>query len=96
MTFINPARPGATVKQIVTVTRCEPGRALAWRGYVPLLFDGTHFFDLAAEGGGTRLLHGEDQSGLIPWTYRKLVQERFVPAYEALNSALEVRLRQLG
>ena len=96
MTFVNPAKPGATVKQTVTITRCEPGRALAWRGYVPLLFDGVHFFELEAEAGGTRLRHGEDQSGLIPWTYRHIVESKFVPAYEAFNRALEVRLRQLA
>ncbi len=93
MTFVNPARPGATVKQTVTVTRCEAGRALAWRGTVPLLFDGLHFFELTPEADGTRLLHGEDQTGLIPWSYRRLVQSHFVPAYEAFNVALEERLR---
>jgi hypothetical protein len=61
-----------------------------------LLFNGLHFFELTAEADGTRLLHGEDQSGLIPWSYRRLVQSHFVPAYEAFNVALEDRLRHLA
>lgn len=96
MTFVNPAKPASVVRQTVTVTRCEAGRALAWRGYVPVLFNGLHFFELAAEAGGTRLSHGEDQSGLIPWTYRHLVQSHFVPAYQALNRALEERVGRLA
>jgi hypothetical protein len=97
MTFINPARPGSTVDQIVTITACEPGRKLAWRGRVPLLFEGNHVFELQAESGGTRLLHGEDMSGLIPLTFSTARIERdFVPAYEAMNRALAERVASLS
>jgi hypothetical protein len=96
MTFINPARPGSTVAQTVTITACEAGRQLAWRGHVPLLFRGDHFFNLAPEREGTRLLHGEDSSGLIPATFSAaLIARNFVPAYEAANRALGERLAQL-
>jgi hypothetical protein len=96
MRFLNLARPGATVRQTVTVTRAEPGRVLAWRGHVPLLFTGDHLFELAREGGGTRLFHSETLSGLVPRTFSDaLIEGRFVPAYEACNRALAARLEAL-
>ena len=93
MIFINPARPGATVRQTVTITAFEPGRRLAWTGRVPLLFTGRHSFELTPAEGGTMLKHGEDLSGLIAWmTSKQTIAEKFVPAYEALNRALAARV----
>jgi len=58
-----------------------------------LLFKGTHFFELKQEGEGTRLLHGEDSSGLIPMTFSAAtMRDRFIPAYEAMNGALVERV----
>ena len=93
-TFVNPAGgPGATVTQTVTLTTFEPERALAWSGNVPLLFRGRHHFTLAPEGEGTRLLHGEDMSGLIAMTFSDaILAEKFAPYYEAVNRALAERL----
>ncbi len=97
MTFINPARPGTTVDQIVTITTFEPPRRLAWSGQVPLLFSGCHHFELIPEAGGTRLLHGEDMSGLIALTFSAAkIETAFVPAYEKMNRALEARVAALS
>ncbi|HEX5379185.1 MAG TPA: SRPBCC domain-containing protein [Phenylobacterium sp.] len=97
MTFLNLARSGGTIDQTVTLTTCEPGRALAWSGAVPLLFRGRHHFTLASEGEGTRLLHGEDLAGLIPMTFsRAQIARDFVPAYEATNRALADRVAALA
>jgi hypothetical protein len=97
MTFINPARPGSTIEQVVTVTACDTNRKLAWRGRVPLLFTGDHLFELAAEGSGTRLVHGENMSGLIVMTFTDATIERdFVPAYERMNRALAERVASLS
>jgi hypothetical protein len=97
MTFINPARPGTTIDQIVRISDFEPPRRLAWQGHVPLLFHGRHHFELVAEGGGTRLLHGEDMSGLIALTFSAARIERdFVPVYERTNRALEARVAALS
>jgi hypothetical protein len=97
MTFINPARPGTTVAQVVTVTACEPWRRLEWVGQVPLLFRGRHFFELEPKPGGTLLRHGEDMSGLIALTFtRKKIEERFIPAYMAANRALATRVTALA
>lgn len=97
MTFLNLARPGGTLDQTVTLTNCEPGRALAWSGSVPLLFNGRHHFTLTAEGAGTRLRHGEDLGGLIAATFSKAqIARDFIPAYEATNLALAARVAAIG
>ena len=92
-TFVNPAgKPGATVRQTVTLTTFDPGRALAWTGWVPLLFKGRHHFTLTPEGEGTRLLHGEDMQGLIARGFsEQQLQRDFVPYYEAVNRAIAER-----
>ncbi len=49
------------------VTKCEEGEELRWLGHLWMkgLLDGEHFFRLEPRGGGTRVLHGEDFSGLL-------------------------------
>jgi hypothetical protein len=96
MRFLNPAKPSTPIRQSVTVTRAEPGHALAWRGHVPLLFTGDHLFELTPEAGGTRLYHSETLSGLIPWRLTdEQIEQDFVPAYESCNRALAARLNAL-
>ncbi|WP_340647249.1 SRPBCC domain-containing protein [Phenylobacterium sp.] len=91
------AKPGATISQTVTLVDCEPGKALAWAGHVPLLFRGRHHFTLEAVGGGTRVLHGEDLAGVIAMTFSKTqIARDFVPAYEAVNLALAARVAAVG
>lgn len=51
-----------------TVLRFEPGRELRWRGKLlfDFLFRGEHFFELReTRQGQTRLIHGEDFSGIL-------------------------------
>lgn len=97
MTFRNLARPSGTIDQTVTLVACEPGRSLAWAGWVPLLFRGRHHFTLTPEGQGTRLVHGEDLGGLIPMTFSKAqIARDFVPAYAAVNTALAARVAALA
>jgi len=93
MTFLNPASPGKTINQTVTITTCEPGRALAWSGSIPLLFNGRHHFEIIAEDDGVRLLHGEDLGGWIANRFSpEQIQRDFVPHYQAVNQALSRRL----
>jgi len=93
MTFLNPAAPGKTISQKVTVTTCDPGRALAWSGSIPLLFNGRHHFELVTEGSGVRLLHGEDLGGWIGNSFKPdQITRDFIPYYEAVNLALARRL----
>ena len=93
MTFLNPASPGKTINQTVTITTCEPGRSLAWSESIPLLFNGRHHFEILPEAGGVRLLHGEDLGGWIANRFTpQQIQRDFLPHYEAVNQALAHRL----
>lgn len=87
---------GKVISQSVLVTVSDPPRRLEWVGRIPLLFTGRHFFELVAESGGTRLLHGEDLSGLMPRLFSDARIEQQKAAYEALNRALEERVAELS
>jgi len=77
------------------IVRCEPGRALAWRGgapLVPALAWGEHFFELTPEGEcATRLTHGERFGGLLNLLVRGSAHARVTRTYEAFNAALKAR-----
>ncbi|MDZ4777982.1 MAG: SRPBCC domain-containing protein [Alphaproteobacteria bacterium] len=89
-------KPGAVIRQTVTIVAAEPGRELAWAGHVPIVFKGRHGFLLTAQGEGTHVLHTEALSGLLPATWSAAKIERdFVPAYEAVNRALAARVAAL-
>lgn len=98
MVFRNLAgAPGSVIRQTVRIVAAEPGRELAWAGNVPLLFRGRHGFLLTPEGTGTRLVHTEALSGLLPatWSAARIARD-FTPAYEAVNVALAARVASLG
>jgi hypothetical protein len=86
---------GRDVDITPTVTRCQPAEELRWKGYyiVPKLFQGDHFFSLhPADGDSTRLVHGEDFSGmLVKMMGRALTQTArgFVYMNEALKRYVE-------
>ena len=45
MVFRNlPGKPGTIIRQTVRIVAADPGRELAWAGYVPLLFKGLKVF----------------------------------------------------
>lgn len=93
MRFVNAAKRGATVRQTVAITRSDPGRALSWRGHIPLLFTREHVFKLSRQGDGTRLLHNETLSGLLVLGISGAqIADEFVPLYEEANRALAARL----
>jgi hypothetical protein len=96
MTFINPGRPGSIIKQTVTVVAFDPPRRLAWRGHIPVLFTGVHFYELAPSQGGTELHHGEVLSGLVPLTWTRERVAKQTAAYERMNDALEQRLARIS
>ena len=86
---------GKIIAQAVTVTASDRPRYLEWVGRVPLIFTGRHFFEVAAEGSGIRLTHGEDLSGLYPMIFSAERVERQKAAYEEVNRALERRVASL-
>ncbi|MFY2558934.1 SRPBCC family protein [Corallococcus terminator] len=75
-----------------TMSRVERPGALEWTGGIPGLMYGRHYFLLSAEGTGTRLVHGEDFSGVVTWVARHRLKT-LQPSYEALNRALAERVQ---
>lgn len=76
------------------IVRCEPARALAWRGgapLVPALAWGEHYFELAPVPDGTRFTHGERFGGLLRLLIRGETHARITRTYEAFNAALKAR-----
>ncbi|AKF84587.1 hypothetical protein MFUL124B02_01220 [Myxococcus fulvus 124B02] len=76
-----------------TLTRVEPPTRLEWTGGVRGVFFGRHVFELKAEGTGTRLVHGEDFSGVVTWFMGRSRWGAFRASYEALNRALAERMK---
>lgn len=75
-----------TISPVVQVA--DAPRLLEWHGqlWVPRLFDGTHRFDLTADGNGTHLRHSEAFRGILLWFINP---EDFRPDFEATNAALK-------
>ena len=87
---------GGKMRMSGRVFEATPERRLEWRGGVPLVFIGHHYFELYAEGDGTRFVHGETFWGLGPLLMRGTLEKRAAPLYPALNEALKVRVEAAG
>ncbi|WP_164017856.1 SRPBCC domain-containing protein [Pyxidicoccus trucidator] len=90
--------PGGAGKRFgftATLVRCEPGQALEWTGGVPGVLHGHHYFRLSPEGAGTRLVHGEDFTGLLTVLFGRKRIEGMRRGYEGLNRALAEHVRTL-
>ncbi len=86
-----PGGKPVTFKPIVT--RVDHGRALEWRGRLPLagMFDGRHRFELVPAGDGTRLIHAEHFTGLLVPFMKKGLDINTLAGFEAMNRALKSR-----
>ncbi|MEO1058611.1 MAG: SRPBCC domain-containing protein [Actinomycetota bacterium] len=74
-----------------TVTEVEPARTFEWLGrlLVPGVFDGRHRFELEpTPGGGTRMVHSEQFSGLLVRLLRSSLDTTTVAGFTAMNEAL--------
>lgn len=69
----------------------EPDKLLAWKGGVPGILSGYHYWRISPSGDGIRLIHGEDFYGLYVWIkgYQHIMS--FRPNYEAANEAIAKR-----
>jgi len=92
LTIARPDAKGKIGRMKVRIVQWQPDRALAWRGNLWPIFDGTHWFRLTPKDGGTFLEHGEDMRGIYPLLLGKSGRAAYVPHYEALNQALARRL----
>lgn len=76
-----------------TVTELVPGRVLEWLGRLGPrgIFDGRHRFELMPTDTGTRLLHGEQFSGVLVPLLRRSLDGPTLAGFEAMNAALARR-----
>lgn len=88
LTMATPTGGAITVQPEVLVA--DPGRELRWRGRLglPRILDGEHYFRLAAENGGTRLIQGERFRGVLLWV---MDVEPIRAGFERANAALKAR-----
>jgi len=76
------------------ITSVEPERRLAWTGGLRNVFVGEHYFELSPHGAGTRLVHGEDFSGLVSHALIGRVTSKIEAAYDKANQALDDEVRR--
>lgn len=76
----------------------RPEQELRWRGSVPGLFAGEHFFRLVGQADGTTFVtHGEVFSGMLAnLVMTHGMQEDAKAAYEAINAGLKARAEALA
>jgi hypothetical protein len=70
----------------VRITRADPERELRWLG-ARLGISGDHYFQLRAEDGGTRLVHGEIFSGRLAGLLAPLFRAQ-IPVFRSFDRAL--------
>ncbi len=78
---------GLPLRFRVRITRFEADCELRWTGR-RLGISGEHYFQLIADGSGTRLVHGEVFRGPLAGTLGFVFQGQ-VPVFEAFNRALK-------
>lgn len=75
-----------------SVLKNDKFREFRWLGhlFVKGLFDGEHFFILEKiSGEETRLIHGENFSGLMVGILMKMIGAKTLAGFEAMNKALK-------
>lgn len=85
------ARP-MTFKPIVL--KSEPGQEFRWLGTFLFkgLLDGEHYFILQPTADGVVLVHGEHFRGALVPLFRRMLQDKTLPGFEAMNAALRQRI----
>lgn len=91
LTVSAPDGSDTTYSFKAVIVNFQPGELLAWKGGVPGILSGLHYWRLSPCSSGTHLVHGEDFSGLYVWFVGCKHILLFSPAYEAMNTALAER-----
>ena len=65
----------------VKVLVVEPCREIRWRGGIPGVFEGEHYFRFHRQANGTRVEHGERFSGVIGAPLIALLRRRMTTVY---------------
>ena len=95
---VKAASPGGSGKSLrfrATVVRVEPARRLVWKGGVPGVLHGEHFFELTPEGAGTRLVQGEHFTGVLSLLLPASLKGKLERGYAGMNEALARRTRTM-
>jgi hypothetical protein len=89
----SPSGSGRRFGFTATVVRVEPARALVWKGGLPGVLHGEHFFHLTPEGEGTRFVQGETFTGLLSLLLPSGLTGKLERAYAGMNEALARRVK---
>lgn len=78
------------------VLKYEESKEFRWLGhmFIPGLFDGEHYFQLEKTAKGTKLIHGENFSGIFRALILKMVGEGTQKGFVAMNNALKERVEK--
>jgi len=71
----------------------EGARRLVWKGGVPGLLHGEHYFELTPEGSGTRFVQGEHFTGVLSLLLPAGLRKKLERGYAGMNEALAQRVR---
>lgn len=89
------APPGVMAMTLAPrVLRADVGREFRWLGSLLVrgIFDGEHFFQIEANGDGTRFRHGEHFRGLlVPLVMRGKMLSGTQAGFAAFNTDLKLR-----
>lgn len=87
--------PGDEMEFEPKILVARPNQELRWKGqvFIPGIFDGEHYFLLEADNGQTRMIHGEDFSGVALWF---IDVSTFEANFAEMNEALKARLEELA
>lgn len=71
----------------------QPAHELRWVGHFLFkgLFDGEHYFRFEPHADGVMFVHGENFRGLLVPLMRRILQQKTLPGFVAMNDALRQR-----
>ncbi|KAA3626251.1 MAG: SRPBCC domain-containing protein [Bacteroidetes bacterium] len=81
-----------------TILKLEKNREFRWLGHMFIkgLFDGEHYFVLEeSDHGSTKVIHGENFSGILVRPLLKMIGEKTVSGFQIMNEALKKRVETL-
>lgn len=88
--------PGPALPVPVKFLTVQENRELRWRGGNDAVFAGEHYFVLEPVDNGkrTRLIHGEDFSGIVVKLLAPLLSGQIERRYRAFNEAFKSRVER--
>jgi len=86
--------PGSDSEFSPVILVTDRNKEFRWKGSsgIPGLFDGEHYFLLEAQGGNTKLTHGEKFTGFGLWF---IDVSKFETNFKDMNNALRLRIEEL-